>query len=408
MDFNKENYTTHEAIEERIKELQGLVERATDVSEIEGYTEELGLLQERDQELTDIEERKAAARAIETGHRSASVTERGTAMPTNVINDFNSGSPEYRSAWLKKMAVDSRGNMLLGDLTDVEQRAFTFTTANTGAVVPQVTLDRIVDLVKAEAPMLEDAEISQLAEGFAIPVRTAIADGDAAAVAEASANDDEQDTFKLITMPGVDIKKHATMTRRMKFQSIDSFESWLVADISKRIAVAKEKVLMTRLDGGDPLGGTTYNTDVAIDSTNNVLSNQPYTDAAIRNIMSLIDENGQVVVYANRKTIYNGFAGIETGDGKKAFIESAMVDPTIKGVMYGAVVKVDANVPADTAYFGVKGALKGNDYAPLEIFPTVEAKTANIIFTGTEVFDGGLENPKAFVKATFAAGGASE
>ena len=48
MDFNKENYTTHEAIEERIKELQGLVERATDVSEIEGYTEELGLLQERD------------------------------------------------------------------------------------------------------------------------------------------------------------------------------------------------------------------------------------------------------------------------------------------------------------------------------------------------------------------------
>ena len=407
MDFNKENYTTHEAIEERIKELQGLVERSTDVNEIEGYTEELRLLQERDVELTDIEERKAAAKAIEVGQRSAAVTERGTAMPNNVMNDFNSGSPEYRSAWLKKMAMDSRGNMLLGELTDVEQRAFTFTTANTNSVVPQVTLDRIVDLVKSEAPMLEDAEISQLAEGFAIPVRYAIADGDAAAVAEDAANDDEQDSFKLITMPGVDIKKHAIMTRRMKFQSIDSFESWLVADISKRIAVAKEKVLMTRLDGGDPLGGSTYNTDVAIDSTYNVLTNQPYTDAAIRNIMSLIDENGQVVVYANRKTIYNGLAGIETTDGKKAFIESAMVDPTIKGVIYGAVVKVDSNVPDDVAYFGVKGALKGNDYAPLEIFPTVEAKTANIIFTGTEVFDGGLENPKAFVKATFS-GSASE
>lgn len=407
MDFNKENYTTHEAIEERIKELQGLVERSTDVNEIEGYTEELRLLQERDAELTDIEERKAAAKAIEAGKRSAAVTERGTAMPNNVMNDFNSGSPEYRSAWLKKMAVDSRGNMLLGELTDVEQRAFTFTTANTGSVVPQVTLDRIVDLVKSEAPMLEDAEISQLAEGFAIPVRYAIADGDAAAVAEDAANDDEQDSFKLITMPGVDIKKHAIMTRRMKFQSIDSFESWLIADISKRIAVAKEKVLMTRLDGGDPLGGSTYNTDVAIDSTYNVLANQPYTDTAIRNIMSLIDENGQVVVYANRKTIYNGLAGIETTDGKKAFIESAMVDPTIKGVIYGAVVKVDSNVPDDVAYFGVKGALKGNDYAPLEIFPTVEAKTANIIFTGTEVFDGGLENPKAFVKATFS-GSASE
>lgn len=406
MDFNKENYTTHEEVEKRMKELQGLVERSNDVKEIEAYTEELGLLQERDAELTDIEERKAAVREIEAGERSTNVTERGTAMPNNVMNDFNYESPEYRSAWLKMMAADSRGNMMLGELTEVEQRAFTFTTANSGSLVPKVTLDRIVDLVKSEAPMLEDAEISQMAEGFAIPVRKAIAGGDAAAVAEGAANDDEQDTFALITMPGVDIKKHAIMTRRMKFQSIDSFESWLVADISKRIAVAKEKVLITRLDGGDPLGGTTYNTDVAI-AAGNVLTDQPYTDAAIRNIMSLIDENGQVVVYANRKTVYNGLAGIETTDGKKAFIESAMADPTVKGIIYGAVVKVDANLADDVAYFGVAGALKGNDFAPLEIFPTVEAKTANIIFTGTEVFDGGLENPKAFVKATFS-GSASE
>lgn len=407
MEFNKENYTTHEAVEERMKELQGLVERSNNVEEIEAYTEELGLLQERDAELTEIEERKAAVRAIEAGDRSTTVTERGTAMPNNVMNDFNYESPEYRSAWLKRMATDSHGNALLGDLTEAEQRAFTFTTANSGAVVPKVTLDRIVDRVKSEAPMLEDADISELAEGFAIPVRKSIKKGDAAAVAEGVANEDEEDEFVLISMPGVDISKNATMTRRMKFMSIDSFENWLVTDISKRIAVAKEKTLITRLGGGDPLGGSTYNTDVAIDSTTNVLTDQPYTDAAVRNIMALIDENGQVAVYANRKTVYNGFAGITTEDGKKAFVESAMVDPTVKGVMYGAVVKVDANIPDDTAYFGVIGALKGNDFAPLEIFPTVEAKTANIIFTGTEVFDGGLENPKAFVKATFS-GSASE
>ena len=407
MDFNKENYTTHEAIEERIKEIKGLVERSNSAEEIEAFTEELGLLQERDAELADLEQRKAAVKEVETGARSTTVTERGTAMPNNAMNEFNYESPEYRSAWLKRMATDSHGNMMLGELTDIEQRAFTFTTANSGSLVPKVTLDRIVDLVKAEAPMLEDADISELAEGFAIPVRTAIAGGDAKAVAEGAANDDEQDTFKLISMPGVDIKKHAIMTRRMKFQSIDSFENWLVADISKRIAVAKETVLRTRLDGGDPLGGSTYNTDVAI-ASGNVLTNQPYTDAAIRAIMAKIDENGQVAVYANRSTIYNGLAGIQTGDGKKAFIESAMVDPTVKGVIYGAVVKVDANLADDVAYFGVVGALKGNDYAPLEIFPTVEAKTANIIFTGTEVFDGGLENPKAFVKVTFSAGGESE
>lgn len=400
MEFNKENYTTHEAIAERIKELKDSVERSEDVKAIEDMTQELTLLQERDQELTDIEERKDAVRGIETGTVRTQVTERGTAMPTNVLNDYNSASPEYRSAWLKRMAVNSDGVKMLGDLTEAEERAFTFTTANTNAVVPQVTLDQIVDLVKAEAPMLEDAEITQMAEGFAIPVRTAIAAGDAAPVREDVANADEEDTFVLVSMPGIDIKKHAIMTRRMKFQSIDSFESWLVSDISKRIAVAKEKALIARLDGTAPATGISANADVKIDASN-VLTGQAYTDAAVRAIMAKIDENGQVVVYANRNTIYNGFAGIETGDGKKAFIESAQVDPIVKGVMYGAVIKVDANLADNVAYFGVKGALKGNDYAPLEIFPTVEAKTANTIFTGTEIFDGGLVNPKAFVKATF-------
>lgn len=399
MDFNKEDYTTHEAVEKRIAELKDLVERSSDVKQIEGYTEELSQLQERDQELKDIEERKAAVRNIETGAAEVEVVERGAAMP-NKEKEFNPSSAEYRSAWLKRMAVNKDGARLLGELTETEERAFTFTTSTAGAVVPTVTMNMIIDRVKSDAPMLEDAEITSMTEGFAIPVRTAIADGDAAAVAEGTANDDEEDSFELITLPGVDISKNATMTRRMKFMSIDAFESWLVADIAKRIAVAKERVLIARMDGTAPGTGISANNDVKIAAAN-VLTAQHYNDATIRAIMAKLDENGQVVVYANRNTIYNGFAGIETTDGRKAFVESAQVDPTIKGVMYGAVIKVDTNLSDNVAYFGVKGALKGNDFAPMEIFSTVEAKTANTIFTGTEVFDGGLYNPKAFVKATF-------
>lgn len=398
MEFDKMKFTTVEEVETRVAELKDVVERSTDVAEIENCTHELQLLQERAEELREIESRKAAVRNIETGAAVAEVTERGAAMPTQ--NEFNYASAEYRSAWLKRMAVNKDGVKLLGDCTEVEERAFIHTTANTGAVVPKVTLDRIIDRVKAEAPMLEDADISELTEGFYIPVRTVIAAGDAAVVAEGTANADEQDTFTQITMPGVDISKNATMTRRMKFMSIDSFESWLVADLAKRIAVAKEKVILARLDGSSPGAGTSANNDVKIDS-GNVLTDVALTDAAIRSIMAKIDENGQVVVYANRSTIYNGFAGITTPDGKKAFIESAMVDPVVKGVIYGGVVKVDANLADNVAYFGVQGAIKGNSFAPMEIFPTQEAKTANIIFTGTEVFDAGLENPKAFVKATF-------
>ena len=187
----------------------------------------------------------------------------------------------------------------------------------------------------------------------------------------------------------------------MQFQSVDAFEDWLVADISKRIAVAEEAVVRARLDGSAPATGESANANVKINSSTNVLTSQAYTDAVIRNIMSLIDENGEVVVYANSKTIWNGLAGIVDADNKKIMIPNGMVDPVVQGRIYGATVKKDSNLSNNVAYFGVKGALKINRFGPMEIFPTREAKTANMIYTGVEIFDAGLENDKAFVKVTF-------
>ena len=221
MKFDKTKFTTVEEVEKRVAELKDVVERSSDVSEIETCTEELTLLQERKAELQEIEERKAAVRNIETGAAETQVVERGAAMPNTQV-EFNASSAEYRSAWLKRMAVNKDGVALLGELTETEERAFIHTTANTGAVVPTTTLDMIIDRVKAEAPMLDDAEITSMTEGFAIPVRKTIKAGDAAVVAEGTANADEEDEFVLITMPGLDISKNATMTRRMKFMSIDS------------------------------------------------------------------------------------------------------------------------------------------------------------------------------------------
>ena len=314
---------------------------------------------------------------------------------------YTASSPEYRTAWLKKMAVDHRGEMMFGDLNEVEQRAFTFTTENSGNVVPTEMQNRIVDRIKHEAPMLEDAAKSAITKGFAIPVRTTIAAGDAGVVAEGAAAADEQDTFTLIELSGVEIAKTATLTRKMQFQSIDAFEDWLIGDISKRIMVAKERVLMARLDGSAPATGISAVSAVAIAQANVLSGNSvTYTDAVIRSIMAKIDEGGQVVCYANRSTIFNGLAGIEDGQGAKAFITSPMADPTVAGVIYGAQVKADPNLSDNVAYFIVKGALKANSFAPLEVFPTKEAKTANTIYTGTEIFDGGLENPLAAVKVT--------
>lgn len=404
-----EQNTTNSRLSQIETEVRGLQNDDAGMARLrELQTEVDGLEARRDELDVEVRALETQIERLETIESARSgrvdltpIEQRSTDMENMTVEQVRA-SQEYRSAWLRSIAVDADGKHIFGEMNEAEKRAFTFMTTNSTAVVPVQTQNRIVDRLRHEAPMLEDATVTAITQGFAIPVRTAIAAGDAAVVGQAAANEDEEDTFVLITMTGVDIKKHAIMTRRMQFQSIDAFEDWLVEDISKRIMVAKESVIIARLDGTAPATGESVNANVKIDS-GNVLSGNTYTytDAVIRQIMAKIEEPGQVVVYANRYTIFNGLAGIEDGAGHKAFITTPQDDPTVKGVIYGAVVKEDINLANNVAYFGVRGAVKANNFAPLEITPAIEPKTANRIFTGSEIFDAGLENPKAFVKVTF-------
>lgn len=417
-----------ELLKRRQNELSANNDRLTEIAkEVRGLTgDDAGVarLSELNTEFSELEERngalqteiaglqaqieRAAADAAD-GRANLQTIERGGVGANNSLEAMGiegvAASEEYRRAWLRNLARDRDGNMMFGEMNEAEQRAFTFMTSNTTAVVPTITLNRIVDRLRHEAPMLDDATITSINQGFAIPVRTAIAAGDAAVVAQDAANDDEQDTFSLITMTGVDIKKHVVMTRRMQFQSIEAFEDWLVGDISRRIMVAKEGVIRARLDGSAPSASDSANNSVKI-ASGNVLTGQSYSDAVIRSILAKINEPGQVVVYANRYTIYNGLMSIQDAQNRPLFINSTVTDdPMVKGSMYGAAVKEDVNLANNVAYFGVKGAIKANNFAPLEVTPAIEPKTANRIWTGSEIFDAGLENPEAFVKVTFTMGG---
>lgn len=385
----------------RMNAIDAEVRSCTDAAQIEALTQELEELQEQRAQLEAAAARDREARDIQAGTVQATVIGAGAVEPE--ARTYDASSPEYRRAWLKNLAIDERGNHMLGDMTPEERSAFMFTTANSGNVVPVELQNRIVDRIKHDSPMIDDATATQIEGVFSFAIRTAIAQGDAAVVAEGTANDDEQDTFDIATLAGVDISKNATMTRRMRFQSIDAFEDWLVADISKRIRVSEETVARKRLDGSAPSSGDAANNKVKIDS-GNVLTNQGKTDAVLRNIMSLIDEDGEVVFYGNASTIWNELAGIVDAEGKKVMIPNSQVDPIVQGRIYGATVKKDSHLADHVIYVGVKGALKINRFGPMEMFASLEPKTANTIYTGVETFDAGLENPKAFVKCTFTTG----
>ncbi len=371
-----------EEIDKRLSEIKAELDGDCDVDALE--KEVRGLKEERKTLMDMLEKRKQLQNEVANG---AGEVIRGF-KPETEEKRYDASSPEYKTAWLKNMAMDSRGKKLFGDLTKEERAAFTFTTANTGEVVPTEIMNRIVSLVDNDSPMYDDSFKSNLVYGFEIPRLKSIDAGDAKNVTEGAANDDEQDTFDSIALPGVEIKKHIVMSRKMQFQSIQAFEDWVVTHLAERIRVAKETYILSQLAKSGTVG---------IDS-GNVISAAACTDEEIRKALGLLRGSGERVLYANSNFIWNTLAGLETTEGDKLFIPNPMADPLVEGRVYGTAVKRDSNIPDDTFYIGYPKKILSNEFILFDITPQIEDKTLNRIFVGYSLFDAGLEDPKAFVK----------
>lgn len=391
-----------DGVEKRLGQIKD--EMNAEGADIAALDKEFDQLEERRKALkAEAETRKNLADKIAKGEIGKEVRTFEKMGEKKMENEkrYTAASPEYRVAWLKNLAVRNDGTKIFGEMTEEEKRAFMFTTENTGAVVPTDIQNKIIDLVDSEAPMLADAEMSNMTRGFGVPRLKEIAAGDAKGVAEGTANEDEEDVFDLLTLDGVEIKKHVVITRKMQFQSIDAFEGWLVTHLGKRIRVAKERLILARLDGTAPEGGSVEAS--AKIAAGNILTGQSYTDEAIRGIFAKLHPAGTRVVYANNATIWGKLVGIVDGDNRKLFVPDSMGDPTVQGRIYGAQVKADPNLADNVIYVGVKGQILANNFDDLFVFSTIEPKTANTITTGYSLFDAGLQDPKGFVKATFTA-----
>ena len=374
----------------RRDELKGIGENpeSRSVEELEQLAEERNLIEE---ELTELRAAAARDQLRRDGIAAGSIGTNVLARQPEPAQQRNYGpdSAEYRTAWLKKMAVRD-GVALFGELNEEENRAYTHTTANTGAVVPTAVMNRIIELVESQYPMYADATKSAMVQGFQIPRHSAIAAGDAAAVSEGAANSDEQDTFDYLPLAGVEIKKHIVISRKMKWQSISAFEDWIVTHIAERIGVAKEARILSQL------GDATYGIAAA-----NVATGVEATDANIRAKLGLVRGTGAKVLYANAYTIWNILAGINDGAGNKAFIPSPQADPVTKGVVYGYTVKEDNNLANKVIYAGAPSKILANNFEDLFINRAMDPKTFEDIVAGYSLFDAGLENPLSFVKVTF-------
>lgn len=232
--------------------------------------------------------------------------------------EFGANSVEYRNAFLKQLIGE--------ELTEVEKRAYTHTTANTDAVIPAELQNKIYSTMEEAHPILADVQVLRTGAVISIVKHTAIVAGDAKVVAEGVANDDEQNTFVNVTLSGKDFSKHVDFSYRLGKMAIPAFEQYLVKEIADRIgsAMAAEVIaqIKTDLAGANKFAAATPG---SLDKADFLKG------------LGLLKKTGRVFVYANNSTFYNGVANMSGAEGLLSFIPN--YQDAISGQVLGKGIK---------------------------------------------------------------------
>lgn len=333
----------------------------------------------------EIEKRKAEA-AEEA--RKAEETARMTGKP--IIKEdrkmeYTVSSPEYRSAFLKTLKGD--------ELNQEEREAYVATTGDTtannhgaGLLIPTTMLDRIWDLMEEQHAILGDITLYRTNTYLSIPVHTGIAQGDATAVSENAANDDEINNFMTVTLHGVDYSKTVKISYAMAKMSIDALENFLTNEIASRLgaAMARDTIVGILADY--------HTTDHTIVALNNTLT---YGDVA-KAFGSLNNANGSVVVYGTNKTIYTRLATLEDTEGHLIFQPDA--NAGIQGRLLGAPVKVEDGLAEDVLLIGYPNNVVGNVVQDIMVETDRDISKHVIIYSGYARYESKLIAPKSFAK----------
>lgn len=335
-------------------------------TEARNLTEELNGLRgeaERRQQL-----RASIAAGTTTGvviERHSDVSGIGAGEPA-----FTLESAEYRSAFLKRL----RGE----DLTDTEQRAFTFLTTNTTAPLPTVMLNRIIDLIGEDHPIVADVDTLHSGSAITIPVATSIV-ADAGETAEGEAANDMQITFENVDLSGDDYTANVELSYKMANMAIPAFETYLVGKIAERL-------------GAKLAAGIVATIKAKMAAANKIATGINYANicagfGALRRV-------AKPVVYGTREAVFNKLVGMV--DSNKRPIFQQPITAEAAGHLLGAIIKYEDAVGATELLIGDPKKYLQNVVAPVTIESDKDLKNHKHIISGYTCQEGTLTDDKAF------------
>ena len=360
-------------INTRLAAIDAEIDGATGEALTELEREVAELTEERQKIMDEVQTRQQLRANIAAGVVTGNIIEKHE-EENNMENlenrTFTLESEEYRSAFLKNM----RGE----DMTDVEQRAFTFLTTNTTAPLPTVMQNRIIDLIGEAHPIVADVYSMASGSAISIPVAKSIA-ADAGATEEGADANELQVTFENIDLSGDDYTANVEMSYKMAAMAIPAFEDYIVSQIAARL-------------GAVIAAGIVANIKAGIAAANTVATGVNYANICAG--FGELKRVGTVVVYGTRKGVYNKLVGMV--DQNKRPIFQQPITASAAGAILGAQIKFEDAVGDTELLIGDPKKYLQNVVAPVVIESDKDLKKHKYIYSGYTCQEGVLTDDKAF------------
>lgn len=353
-------------------------------AKVEDLSKEVNSLMEERQALIDAgEKRKALLESIKNGAGTVIAVheEDENIMPEK--RTFALDSIEYRNAYLKS---------LQGKDLDAEERA----AITASAVIPTQTLNKIVEKLEQTSVLFRHITVLNIPSNLTIPVEGT--KNDASWVAMATASTDSADTFTSVSFAAYKLIKTIEITADVQAMSIDAFEAFIVAALTKKLSKAIENAILNGSGSSQPKGilKETYTANT------NKITVGASASLSYDNVMGALALLGEsyhqnAVMVMNRKMLFGSVALIKDDSKKPIFLQDT--ENGFIGKIAGYPVILDEYVPDDNIVIGDLSEYYFNFVKPItvELDNSVGFRTGSTCYRGMALCDGKVVNTSAFV-----------
>lgn len=233
---------------EEIKALLESDEKEVDLEEIRKELDSLEAEEKKINEEIEIEEKKAREES-EKRKEIADKIKTGEVKPTerkeNIMDKFTIASPEYRSAWAKKLMgvkLNEVEEKAIGDAVTTTATDFVPSSANVnginngGLYIPTSIREDLMKIINLMSPFYNDITKLNVAGDLDLPYM-ASAD-DAEWYVENSDTKNEGQEHKSIHLTGWELAKDIVITWKVEAMSVDSFIEYLLQEVSQKMGYA--------------------------------------------------------------------------------------------------------------------------------------------------------------------------